>query len=116
MPVEVQQRRERALIKGPKEFRDVREDLPKHPSVADSFFRPRLGAADSGEHRQKIRFAVTYKSSWQLTGAKQCLVAVPESAAANVALAKVADASPAATPQKNVDVIVLETGLVAVRG
>jgi hypothetical protein len=52
MPVEVQQRQERALIKGPKEFRDVREDLPKHPSVADSFLRPRLGAADSGEHRQ----------------------------------------------------------------
>jgi hypothetical protein len=115
MPVEVQQRRERALRKGPEEFRDVREDLPKPPSVADSFFRPRLGAADSGEHRQTIRFAVTYKSSWQLRGAKQCLVAVPEIAAANVALAKVADASLAATPQKNVDVIVLETGL-AVRG
>jgi hypothetical protein len=29
MPVEEQQRRKRALIKGPKEFRDIREDLPK---------------------------------------------------------------------------------------
>jgi hypothetical protein len=29
MPVEEQRRRKRALIKGPKEFRDVREDLPK---------------------------------------------------------------------------------------
>jgi hypothetical protein len=29
MPLEEQQRRKRALIKGPKEFRDVREDLPK---------------------------------------------------------------------------------------
>jgi hypothetical protein len=28
-PLEEQQRRKRALIKGPKEFRDVREDLPK---------------------------------------------------------------------------------------
>ena len=62
-----------------------------------------------------IRFPVTYKSSWQLRGAKQCLVAVPEIAAAKVPLAEVADASLAATPQKNVDVIVLETGL-AVRG
>jgi hypothetical protein len=29
MPPEEQQRRKRALIKGPKEFRDIREDLPK---------------------------------------------------------------------------------------
>jgi hypothetical protein len=29
MPVEEQQRRKRALIKGLKEFRDIREDLPK---------------------------------------------------------------------------------------
>jgi hypothetical protein len=29
MPAEEQQRRKRALIKGPKEFREVREDLPK---------------------------------------------------------------------------------------
>jgi hypothetical protein len=29
MPLEEKQRRKRALIKGPKEFRDVREDLPK---------------------------------------------------------------------------------------
>jgi hypothetical protein len=29
MPLEEQQRRKRALIKGPKEFRDIREDLPK---------------------------------------------------------------------------------------
>jgi len=29
MPVEEQERRKRALIKGPKEFRDIREDLPK---------------------------------------------------------------------------------------
>src|SRR6202161_1091189 len=29
MPVEDQQRRKRALIKGPKEFRDMREDQPK---------------------------------------------------------------------------------------
>ena len=29
MPVEEQQRRKPALIKGPKEFRDIREDLPK---------------------------------------------------------------------------------------
>jgi hypothetical protein len=29
MPVEEQQRRKRALIKGPKEFREIREDLPK---------------------------------------------------------------------------------------
>jgi len=50
-----------------------------------------------------------------IKGSKTSLVAVPEIAAANVALAKVADASLAATPQKNVDVIVLETGL-AVRG
>jgi hypothetical protein len=28
-PLEEQERRKRALIKGPKEFRDVREDLPK---------------------------------------------------------------------------------------
>jgi len=28
-PAEEQQRRKRALIKGPKEFRDIREDLPK---------------------------------------------------------------------------------------
>jgi hypothetical protein len=48
----------------------------------------------------------------QKTGAEQWLVAVPESAAANVALARVADALPAATLQKNVDVFVLEMGLV----
>ena len=29
LPVEEQQRRKRALIKGPKEFREIREDLPK---------------------------------------------------------------------------------------
>jgi metal-responsive CopG/Arc/MetJ family transcriptional regulator len=29
MPVEEQQRRKRTVIKGPKEFRDIREDLPK---------------------------------------------------------------------------------------
>ena len=29
LPVEEQQRRKRALIKGPKEFRETREDLPK---------------------------------------------------------------------------------------
>jgi hypothetical protein len=29
LPAEEQQRRKRALIKGPKEFRDIREDLPK---------------------------------------------------------------------------------------
>ena len=29
MPPEEQQRRRRALIKGPKEFREIREDLPK---------------------------------------------------------------------------------------
>jgi hypothetical protein len=29
MPPEEQQRRKRALIKGPKEFRDIREDVPK---------------------------------------------------------------------------------------
>jgi hypothetical protein len=29
MPVEEQQRRKRALIKGPKEFREIREDQPK---------------------------------------------------------------------------------------
>jgi hypothetical protein len=29
MPVEEQQHRKRSLIKGPKEFRDIREDLPK---------------------------------------------------------------------------------------
>jgi hypothetical protein len=28
-PMEEQQRRKRALIKGPKEFRNIREDLPK---------------------------------------------------------------------------------------
>ena len=28
VPVEEQQRRKRALIKGPKEFRDIREDCP----------------------------------------------------------------------------------------
>ena len=50
---------------------------------------------------------------WQITAAKQCLVAVPESAVANVALARGADASLTATPQKNVDVIVLEMGLAA---
>jgi hypothetical protein len=29
MPVEEQERRKRALIRGPREFRDIREDLPK---------------------------------------------------------------------------------------
>jgi hypothetical protein len=29
MPTEEQERRKRALIKGPKEFRDIREDQPK---------------------------------------------------------------------------------------
>jgi hypothetical protein len=29
IPAEEQQRRKRALIKGPKEFREIREDLPK---------------------------------------------------------------------------------------
>jgi hypothetical protein len=29
MPAEEQARRKRALIRGPKEFRDIREDLPK---------------------------------------------------------------------------------------
>ena len=29
MPPEEQQRRKRALIKGPKEFRDIREDVPR---------------------------------------------------------------------------------------
>jgi hypothetical protein len=28
MPLEEQERRKRAVIKGPKEFRDIREDLP----------------------------------------------------------------------------------------
>jgi hypothetical protein len=28
-PAEERQRRKRALIKGPKEFRDIREDLPR---------------------------------------------------------------------------------------
>jgi hypothetical protein len=32
MPPEEQQRRKRALIKGPKEFRDIREDQPKPKS------------------------------------------------------------------------------------
>jgi hypothetical protein len=32
MPPEEQQRRKRALITGPKEFRDIREDLPKTKS------------------------------------------------------------------------------------
>jgi hypothetical protein len=32
MPPEEQQRRKRALIKGPKEFREIREDLPKTKS------------------------------------------------------------------------------------
>jgi len=31
-PVDEQQRRKRALIKGPKEFRYIREDLPKPKS------------------------------------------------------------------------------------
>jgi hypothetical protein len=29
LPTKEQQRRKRALIKGPREFRDIREDLPK---------------------------------------------------------------------------------------
>jgi hypothetical protein len=29
MPAEEQERRKRALIRGPREFRDIREDLPK---------------------------------------------------------------------------------------
>jgi hypothetical protein len=29
MPLEEQERRKRALVKGPKEFRDIRDDLPK---------------------------------------------------------------------------------------
>jgi Arc/MetJ-type ribon-helix-helix transcriptional regulator len=29
LPLDEQQRRKRAVIKGPKEFRDIREDLPK---------------------------------------------------------------------------------------
>jgi hypothetical protein len=29
MPSEEQDRRKRALVKGPKEFREIREDLPK---------------------------------------------------------------------------------------
>ena len=29
MPAEEQQRRKRTLIRGPKEFREMREDLPK---------------------------------------------------------------------------------------
>jgi hypothetical protein len=29
LPVEEQERRKRALVKGPKEFREIREDLPK---------------------------------------------------------------------------------------
>jgi hypothetical protein len=29
MPAEEQERRKRALIRGPKEFRDIRDDLPK---------------------------------------------------------------------------------------
>src|SRR6185295_3750096 len=32
LPPEEQQRRKRALVKGPKEFRDIREDLPKSKS------------------------------------------------------------------------------------
>ena len=48
------------------------------------------------------------------TGAEQWRVAVRASVVANVVLVRVADASPAATPQKNVDVIVLEMGLVVV--
>jgi hypothetical protein len=32
MSVEEQERRKRALIKGPKEFREIREDLPKPKS------------------------------------------------------------------------------------
>jgi Arc/MetJ-type ribon-helix-helix transcriptional regulator len=32
-PAEEQQRRKRALIKGPKEFREIREDLPKSKSL-----------------------------------------------------------------------------------
>ena len=32
LPAEEQQRRKRALIKGPREFRDIREDLPRPKS------------------------------------------------------------------------------------
>jgi hypothetical protein len=45
------------------------------------------------------------------TGTDQWRVVVRGNAAANVVLVRVADASPAATPQKNVDVFVLEMGL-----
>ena len=33
MPAEEQERRKRALIKGPRELRDVREDLPKPKKI-----------------------------------------------------------------------------------
>ena len=46
------------------------------------------------------------------TGTDQWRVVVRGNAAANVVLVRVADASPAATLQKNVDVFVLEMGLV----
>jgi hypothetical protein len=46
------------------------------------------------------------------TGTDQWRVVVRGNAAANVVLVRVADASPAATPQKSVDVFVLEMGLV----
>jgi hypothetical protein len=37
VPPEEQERRKRALIKGPKKFRDIREDLPKQK--ADPAFK-----------------------------------------------------------------------------
>ena len=39
-PVAEQQRRKRTLIRGPKEFRDIRADLPK-PKRADALARQR---------------------------------------------------------------------------
>ena len=50
LPVEEQQRRKRALIKGPKEFREIREDLPK--------IRPRGPTDVSANNRAGHKFNV----------------------------------------------------------
>jgi hypothetical protein len=39
MPVEEQERRKRAVIKGPKEFRDICEDLPKRADIWDWYWQ-----------------------------------------------------------------------------
>jgi hypothetical protein len=56
MPPEEQQRRRRALIKGPKEFREIREDLPKDKTKGET----EVSANSRAGHKFNVDQVVDY--------------------------------------------------------